>query len=137
MAKGIPDAIAMREVKFGAKTQPAQQVAFAKTLLEAGRVAEALDLLLLAGDEKGIATIRKRACTDGRPVWLIMIEHSMVEGGGQSISAAEWTECGEAALRAERWREAFRAFTMAGDEANLTRVQEKIPNYEIYVPQGK
>ena len=36
MAKGIPDALQMREVKYSEKTQPAQQLAIAKSLL--GRV---------------------------------------------------------------------------------------------------
>ncbi|MHC4849011.1 MAG: hypothetical protein ACYTEG_11220 [Planctomycetota bacterium] len=132
MAKGIPDALQMREVKYGEKTQPTQQLALAKTLLEAGRVAEALDLFLLAGDEASVTAIHKRACAEGRPVWLVMIERT-----GRTITSADWKACGEAALRGERWREAFRAFTMAGDEAGIARAQEEIPGYEIYVPQGK
>lgn len=132
MAKGIPDALQMREVKYGEKTQPAQQLSIAKSLLDAGRVAEALDLFLLAGDDASVQAIHKRACTEGRPVWLVMIERT-----GRTITSADWKACGEAAFRKERWREAFRAFTMAGDEAGLARAQEKVPGYEIYVPQGK
>ena len=132
MAKGIPDALQMREVKYGEKTQPAQQTALAKSLLDCGRVAEALDLFLLAGDEASVTSIHKRACAEGRPVWLVMIERT-----GRTITSADWKACGEAALRKERWREAFRAFTMAGDEAGIARAQEKVPGYEIYVPQGK
>ena len=132
MPKGPPDAIQMREIKYGTKADRAQQVAVAAGLLDAGRVAEALDLYLLAKDEEGVAGIRKRAAAEGRPVWLIMIERD-----GRAVAAAEWKACGEAAFAAERWREAFRAFTRAEDDAGLARVQEKIPGYEIYVPQGK
>jgi len=132
MPKGLPDAIQMRDLKYGAKADAGHKRAAAGELLAAGRVAEALDLYLLAGDEEGVAGIRKRACEEGRPVWLVMIERD-----GRSIGAAEWKACGEAAFAAERWREAFRAFTRAGDETGLARVQEKVPGYEIYVPQGK
>ncbi|MHC4939697.1 MAG: hypothetical protein ACYTHK_12060 [Planctomycetota bacterium] len=132
MAKGIPDALTMRDVKYGAKTQPAQRAVVAKSLLDSGRVAEALDLYLLAGDDAAVQSIQQRACAEGRPVWLVMIERT-----GRVISAADWKACGDAAFRKERWREAFRAFTMAGDEAAIARTQEKIPGYEIYVPQGK
>lgn len=132
MAKGNPDALAMREIKYGARSDAAQQKAAAAALLEAGRVAEALDLYLLCEDGAGIEAIQKRACAEGRPVWLIMIERI-----GRAISAADWKACAESAFRDERWREAYRAFLRAGDEAGLARVQEKIPGYEIYVPQGK
>ena len=132
MVKGIPDAIAMRELKYGAKTQAAHQIALADEFLREGRVAEAVDLLLLASDDDGVKSIRARAATEGRPVWLVMIERT-----GATISRDEWKACGDAAFRDERWREAFRALTMAGDEEGLARVQDKIPGYEIYVPQGK
>ena len=112
MAKAIPDALAMREVKYGEKTPPAQRVALADEMLADGRVAEALDLLLIADDERGVQSIRKRAANEGRPVWLVMIARD-----GGTITTAEWKACGESALRDARWREAFRAFTIAGDEA--------------------
>ncbi|MHC4954075.1 MAG: hypothetical protein ACYTGZ_09305 [Planctomycetota bacterium] len=132
MAKGMPDALQLRELKYGAKAQPAQQVALANKLLAANRVAEALDLLLIAGDEAGIAKIRTRAIAEGRPVWLLMMERV-----GHAISKSDWDGCGRAAESAGRWREAYRAFTRAGDEDALTRVREKLPDYEIYVPEGK
>jgi hypothetical protein len=132
MAKGIPDALGMREIKYGVRSEAAQQRATAEQLLADGRVAEALDLYLLCEDDAGIESIQKRACEEGRPVWLVMIER--VE---RTISAAEWKACGDAAFRAERWREAFRAYTRAGDEEGLARVHDKVPGYEIYIPQGK
>ncbi|MEM8884253.1 MAG: hypothetical protein AAGD14_09305 [Planctomycetota bacterium] len=132
MARGVPDAMQMREIKYGAKTTPAAQQQTAAALLQAGRVAESLDLSILAGDDAAVASIRKRACDEGRPIWLIMIERAH-----SAIPTDEWRACAEAAFRAERWRDAFRAFTRADDEAGLERVREKIPGYEIYVPDGK
>ena len=40
-------------------------------------------------------------------------------------------------MQAQRWREAYRCFLRAGDEDALARAQEKIPDYELYLPQGK
>ena len=132
MAKGMPDALQLREVKYGAKSQPSYQSALAAEFESAGRVAEALDLYLLAHDEAGIQSIHKRAVAEGRPVWLVMIQHN-----GRPVAASEWQQCGAAAEAAGRLREAYRAFTFAGDEAGLARIHESLPDYEIYVPQGK
>jgi hypothetical protein len=132
MAAGMLDALQLRNLKFGEKSQPSQQVAAASQLLAAGRVAEAFDLYQIAGNEEGMNSVRTRATEEGRPVWLIMILRS-----GQTVSTDEWSACGEAALRASRWREAFRAFLAAENESGLERVREQIPGYEIYVPQGK
>ncbi len=132
MASEMLDALQLRNLKFGEKSQPSQQIAAASNLFAAGRVAEALDLYLIAGDQEGMDRVRKRATEEGRPVWLIMLERV-----GEQISAEEWSACGEAAFRAGRWREAYRAFVVAEDESGLERVHERIPGYEIYVPQGK
>jgi len=132
MAKELPDALQLRETKYGAKSQPASQSACARELVAAGRVAEALDLFLIAGDDDGAADVRKRAVAEGRPVWLVMLERTGVE-----ITGSEWKACGIAAEAAGRLRESFRAFTRADDEAGIARIHEALPDYEIYVPQGK
>jgi hypothetical protein len=132
MAAGMLDALQLRNVKYGANSQPSQQVAAAAKLLASGRVAEAFDLYEIADDKPGMDSVRKQAQEDGRPVLLIMLQHA-----GQQVQAEEWSACGEAAYRASRWREAYRAFLAAEDEGGLERVREKIPGYEIYVPQGK
>ena len=132
MAQGLPDALQLRHIKYGAKSQPAQQLQVARALIDAGRVAEALDLYLIADDEAGITAIKQRATTEGRPVWLVMIQRAE-----RPVTAADWKACGEAAEKAGRLREAYRAFTMAKDESGLTRLEETLPGYEMYVPEGK
>ena len=132
MASGMPDALQLRNIKYGNNSQPASQVAAAEAQLAAGRVAEAFDLFRIAGNDAGMAKIRKRAIEEGRPVWLILAQRA-----GQEIPASEWSACGDAAYRDSRWREAFRAYLAAENEAGLEKVREQIPGYEIYVPQGK
>ena len=59
MAKDLPDALQLREAKYGLKTTPEQQVQAAAQLEEADHLAEALDLSLLAGAEERIDGIRR------------------------------------------------------------------------------
>jgi len=132
MAQDLPDALAMREVKYGDKTPPERRLKVAKDLIEAGRIYEALDLLLIAKDEAGVAALRARAAKEGLPVILLMLKRA-----GQTPAPAEWAAAGEGAFSAGRYRDAFRCYLEAGDEAGLERVREKLPGYELYTPAGK
>jgi hypothetical protein len=132
VAQPPPDTLALREIKFGDRVPQARRVKAAAELLEAGRIYDALDVFLLAGDEPGIAEIRKRAVAEGLPVLLLTLKRA-----GRMPEAKEWSLAAENALRDGRFREAFRCFLEAGDEAGLARVREKLPGYELYTPQGK
>jgi hypothetical protein len=132
MARGLPDALQLREIKYGAKTTAEERSKVARLLAEVGRIAEALDLFLLAGDEEGEAEIRRRAVSEGHPLLLLMLRRA-----GRDIPRDEWRRAAEAAERASRWREAFRGYTEAGDETGLERVRGELPDYSIYTPQGK
>jgi len=132
MARDLPDALTLRTIKYGEKTDARARRAAAERLLEAGREAEALDLYLILGDEEALARCRRRALEEGRPVLLLMLRRS-----GREVNAREWSQAGAAAEQEGRWREAFRCYTEAGDEDGLARVREHLPDYEIYTPQGK
>jgi hypothetical protein len=132
MARALPDALQLREIKYGTKTSAEERSRVARLLAEAGRLAEALDLFLLAGDEKGEAESRRRAVEEGRPVLLLSLRRA-----GRRIPREEWRQAGAAAARAGRWREAFRCYTEAGDEEGVEAVRDKLPDYSIYTPQGK
>ncbi|MHC4136490.1 MAG: hypothetical protein ACYTDU_00565 [Planctomycetota bacterium] len=132
MARGLPDALQLREIKYGSKTSAEERRNVARRLAEAGRFAEAVDLFLLAGDEEGEAEERRRAVAEGHPVLLLMLRRA-----GKSVSRDEWRQAAQAAARAGRWREAFRCYTEAGDEAGLAEIRDKLPDYSIYTPQGR
>lgn len=132
MADAPPDTLRLREIKYGEKSTPADRSRVARSLLGAGRTAEALDLFLLAGDAAAVGEIRAEAVRRGRPSLLLMCERAQ-----QPVSTPQWKAAGEAAFADGRWREAFRCFQKAGDAEGLARVQERLPGYEIYVPQGK
>ena len=132
MAKPPPSALRLREIKYGAKSSRDDRVRTGRELLEAGRVAEALDLFLLAGDDEAAGEVRALAVKQGRPLWLIQLRR-----GGRAVTQKDWVAAGRAAEADGRLREAYRAFLEARDEASLARIQEKLPGYEIYTPQGK
>jgi hypothetical protein len=132
MAQDLPDVLRLREIKYGAKTTAEERSAVARQFLEAGSLAEALDLFLIVGDEKGIRQIRLKAIEQGRPALLLMLVRAERE-----VTPEEWRNAGEAARRADRPREAFRCFAMANDEAALEDLRSELPDYEIYIPQGK
>ncbi len=132
MATNIPDTLGLREVKYGDRIPTARRLAVAKDLFAAGRIYDATDLFLVARDEKGLREVRDRAVREGLPVLLLMLKRA-----GHLPSPEEWSAAGEAASAAGRWREAFRCFREAGDEMGLARVREKLPNYDLYTPQGK
>jgi dienelactone hydrolase len=130
MARGLPDALQLREIKYGPKTSAEERGRVARRLAEAGRVAEALDLFLLAGDTEGEAEVRRRAVAEGQPLLLVILRRA-----GRAISKEEWLETARAAVRASRWREAYRCYTEAGDEAG--EFFNDTATTEIYTPQGK
>ena len=132
MPAELPNALQLREIKYGEKSTPARKVATAKALLDAGRTAEALDLFLIAGDQDGVAQIRDLAIQEGRPVLLLMLERV-----GTPLAAELWKAAGDGAAGASRFRDAYRCYQKAGDEKGLEEVREHLPDYEIYTPQGK
>jgi hypothetical protein len=68
----------------------------------------------------------------GLPVLLLMLKRA-----GRMPEPRDWSAAGEKAFAEGRFREAFRCFLEAADEAGLSRVKEKLPDYDIYTPQGK
>ncbi len=132
MAQGLPDALRLRELKYSPKIPDSERSSVARRLLECGRAAEALDLFLLAGDDQGVEEIFALAKQEGRVILLVALVHA-----GRNVSAADWKQVGDRACAGERWREAFRAYSEAGDEPGLEKVRAEIPDYELWSPQGK
>ncbi len=132
MAQGLPDALRLRELKYSPKVPDSERSAVARRLLECGRVAEALDLFLLAGDDQGVEDIYSVAKREGRVILLVALVSA-----ARKVSAPDWKQAGDRACDTERWREAFRAYSEAGDEPGLEKVRAEIPDYELWSPQGK
>jgi hypothetical protein len=126
------NAMRLRILKYSPKVSSEERVTAAQLLLDAGQTTEALDLFLLAGDEKAVRQIEKKAVAEGHPHLLLSMRRY-----GHEFDAAAWKATGEAAARKDRWCEAYRAFTEAGDEAGLAKVNEVLPGYAPFKPQGK
>jgi hypothetical protein len=132
MAERLPDTLALREIKYGEKASPARQKKVARDFLGCDRAADALDLFLLAQDEDGIREVMAWAVKEGHSSLLLTLKRA-----GRGPTPADWSAAGEKGLAAGRWRDAFRCFREASDEAGLARVREKLPDYDIYTPAGK
>jgi len=132
MPAELPNALQLRQIKYGEKSTPARKVSTANVLLDAGRTAEALDLFLLAGDKDGVSRLRDLAIREGRPILLLILERV-----GTRLPPEQWKAAAEAAIASSRWRDAYRCYQKAGDEKGLEAVREHLPDYEIYTPQGK
>ncbi len=128
----LPDTLELREIKYGEKTTNELRVTTGELFLREGRLAEALELFILADDQNSIARMRELAQKNGLP-WLLV----SLRRDGHEVTPDHWLRAGEAAEAAGRWRDGFRAYTEAEDEDALARVREKIPGYDFYVPQGK
>jgi len=126
------NAMRLRFLKYSSKVSSAERIAAARLLLDAGQTTEALDLFLIAGDEDGIRELEKLAIAEGRPHLLLSMSRY-----GRVCDAAAWKATGGAAADKGRWCEAYRAFSEAGDEAGLARVNEVLPGYAPFKPQGK
>ncbi|MEE8104429.1 MAG: hypothetical protein V3T86_02725 [Planctomycetota bacterium] len=127
-----PHAMRLRVLKYSPKVSSEERIAAARLLLAAGQTTEALDLFLLAGDEAAIREIEKLAVSGGHPHLLLSMRRY-----GRECDPATWKATGEAAAANGRWCEAYRAFSEAGDEAGLARVDEVLPGYAPFKPQGK
>ena len=122
MADVLPNALQLREIKYGEKVTNERRRAVGRAFESAGRLAEALDLFLIAGDDEGVLRLRQRGVAEGRTILLVMLERA-----GRAPTAQEWSQAADASFSAGRYRDAYRCFQKAGDEAGIERVKEKDP----------
>jgi hypothetical protein len=108
--------------------------AIARKLAAEGRWPEAIDYLELVKDKDLLAKAESSAVERGS-VWLLS---QVARIAGHEIDPAQWRRLSESASRQERWRDAVRALSQAGDaEASEALRLEKCPEFEPFRPQGK
>ncbi len=108
--------------------------AIAATLIDEGRHPEAIEYIDISRNRKLIDRLASDATKRGSAFLLQAAERL----GSDKRSTDEWTTLAEAALRAERYLDAVRAYTAAGNEAKSEEVRlAHCPDYEPFRPQGK
>jgi len=126
--------IEKRDLLHADKPNRSRILGIVEKLAGEGRWPEAIDYLEIAPEAAWLAKAETDAVTRGS-AWLL----SQVERiRGQKCDAATWARLSDAAARNERWRDAVRALSLAGEgeRAEALRV-EKCPEYEPFKPLGK
>jgi hypothetical protein len=120
-ARRIPDALAMRETKYGDKPA-AEKDRVAQDLAAQGRHAEAILLFDGRGDHPFLAGQRKRAASDGDAFTLLSLRRM-----GTPVSDDDLRACAAAAEKAGRWLDARQCHVALKDEASLVRISPNLP----------
>jgi len=117
----IPNALAMRELKYGEATEAARD-AVAETLRAEGRRAEAVLLFEGRPDHPFLREEALWAVSQGDGYHLLALQRL-----GREISEPEFRDCAAAAREHGRWLDARHCFLALGDEAALREIAEQLP----------
>jgi hypothetical protein len=117
-----------------ARDGQARIAAAARSLLEAGRVAEALEFLERAKDPALLADARRRAI-DAGDAFALKRACSIL---GSDASPDEWRALAARAGAKERWFDAVNAYERAGDVEKSDEVRaQRCPDYRPFKPANK
>jgi len=99
-----------------------------------GRWPEAIDYLEIAPNADGLAKAETDAVTRGS-TWLLQQVERI---SGKKATPEKWMRLADAAQKNERWRDAVRALSLAGDSATAEALRVQMcPEYEPFKPLGK
>jgi hypothetical protein len=126
--------IEKRDLLHAENPNKARISAIGQGLAAQGRWPEAIDYIELVKDDALLAKAQASAVAAGA-AWLLQQVERI---SGRKAEPALWEKLSDSAARAERWRDAVRALSMAGqpERAEALRV-EKCPEYDPFKPLGK
>lgn len=106
----------------------------AAKLANEGRWPEAIDYIEVIRDDALLARAQADAVKSGAAWLLQQVERIQ----GKKADPSVWEQLSDSAARAERWRDAVRALSLAGqpERAEALRL-EKCPDYDPFKPLGK
>ncbi len=126
--------IEKRDLLHADKPNRARILGIVENLSRAGRWPEAIDYLEIAPDDAWLDKAEADAVTRGS-AWLLQQVERI---SGKKASPEKWTRLAEAATKNERWRDAVRALSTAGDAAQAEALRaERCPDYDPFKPLGK
>ncbi|HVG93695.1 MAG TPA: hypothetical protein VND21_04555 [Planctomycetota bacterium] len=128
----VPDALAMRRLKYGVDVPPAERDRAAEKLRTLGRRAEAILLYERHADHPSIRDDLTWAVKEGAAFHVFLLKRM-----GLEVTDASLRSCAEAAEAHSRWYDAHRCWNALKDEAGLARVAERLPGYKPAVPANK
>ena len=125
----IPDALEMRTYKYGSRS-PEDRDRVAEALRAGGRRSEAILLFERRTDAPFLEEERSWAVGDGRVFHLLALRRL-----GKTIPDDDLREASRAAERAGRWLEARLGWDAVGDEGEIARIAEHLPEALRPVPE--
>ena len=128
----VPDALAMRRLKYATDVPPAERDRTAEGLRAAGRRAEAILLYERHTDHPSLRDDLRWAIQEGAAFHVFLLKRLGLDVPDESLRA-----CAEAAEARARWYDAHRCWNALKDEAGLARVSERLPGYKPAVPANK
>jgi hypothetical protein len=127
------DLAAKRRLLYGKGLERKRQAA-AEALVEAGRLAEALEVLEHTRDGAALDRVRRAAIAAGDAFSLARACQILKA----APDPAEWRDLAAAAERRERWFDAVNALERAGDAERAEAVRaERCPSFRPFRPAGK
>jgi hypothetical protein len=124
----IPDALAMRELKYG-EAPEAERERVAALLRAAGRRTEALLLYEGRADHASLRAERDHAIAHGRVFPLQTLLRL-----GAEVTADHLRACAAAAEKHGRWMDARTCYRLLEDEASVRRIAEHLPKSLVPPP---
>ncbi len=134
MVEPVPDDLFERRRLLYGKGAERTRAAAARTLLAAGRLSEALEMLERGGDPGVVAEVRRAAVAKGDAFALQRAAQLLRE----EVPPGDWRSLAARAEAAGRHYEAIRALEKAGDaEAAEAMRLKHHPEYVPFKPVGK
>ena len=124
----IPDALVMRELKYGQASE-AEKERVAALLRAAGRRTEALLLYEGRADHASLRNERDHAITNGRVFPLQTLQRL-----GAEVTQDHLRACAAAAEKNGRWMDARTCYLLLKDEAAVRRIAEHLPKSMVPPP---
>lgn len=118
----IPDALEMRDLKYGRRREAAERDRVAALLREEGRRAEAVLLFDGRPDHPFLAEEQAWAVAGGRVFHLLALRRL-----GRDVGDEDLRRAATSAEKAGRWMEARLGWLALDDEAALRRFAEHLP----------
>lgn len=113
------NSLGKRDLLAAKKFDPEIVRAYGEDYFQQERYGEAFEFFRKIGDAEGIRRVKQQAAEMGDPELLWRIANM----DAQQVSSADWSQCGEGALRLEKYRSAAFAFARAGYEARRAEAE--------------
>jgi hypothetical protein len=120
--KELPHYKKKQQMLHAKDAKPAELRRQGEEFLQAGWLSDAIDFFGKAGDQEGLAKIRRITIEEGD----IFLFRQILKAMGAGAEEAEWKQLADRALQLGKLQFAREAYRMAGDRKSLDKVDQLI-----------